>query len=433
LRSLTETLIDFAACIDVIVLGLVYLGFLLTQTIFLARHHPDASVATPCDEQDWPLISVLVPAYNEAGVIEATISSILAADYPHMQLIVIDDGSEDRTVEIVAQLTRLDPRITLIRQPRNWGKANALNAGIASARADLLVIVDADTIPEPDFFKQVVRPILQGQADAVAGNVKVGSARYRKLSIIFQNIEYISVLSTTRLIQGLSGSITTIAGAAGAMRRTAVHAIGGYSSRTRAEDAELTLRLTDGGFRIAYQPRAIVRTEAPSTWHALYHQRVRWMQGNMQCINQVARCPDHGSPWRPHGRPLFVYENVWKPPLEFCRAVLPLLAFGSTLRLQLLCAYGGLLLVHWLGVALSFRIEEEDPRDLLHVPLQYALWPLFLIVPYCAAAWHFVFNNRVAWRKAARNGVLTSIAFPPNNISATASPEPADEPAKETS
>jgi cellulose synthase/poly-beta-1,6-N-acetylglucosamine synthase-like glycosyltransferase len=164
-----------------------------------------------------------------------------------------------------------------LQQPRNLGKALALNAGIAAAQADYVIVLDADTIPDADFLKSIITPLLKGDADAVAGNVKVGNRGGLRITTLFQSIEYVSVLNTTRLMQGFSGTITTIPGAAGAMRVAALRALGGYSPTTRAEDADLTLRLVNQGFRTEYAPQAIVRTEAPSTWRTLYYQRIRWI------------------------------------------------------------------------------------------------------------------------------------------------------------
>jgi cellulose synthase/poly-beta-1,6-N-acetylglucosamine synthase-like glycosyltransferase len=405
LYSHSLTILDIGANIALGALALVYLTFIVTQTVFLLRRGAgDPRTAQP-GGQAWPLISVLVPAYNEERVIEASVRSILACDYPMLELIVIDDGSADHTAQIVTRIAETDSRVVLLRQPRNLGKSHALNAGIAAASSEYLVVVDADTIPDPDFLRLIVAPLLHSDTDAVAGNVKVGNGSHTGVIALFQTIEYLSVLNTTRLLQSYFGTITTIAGAAGAMRRPAVQAVGGYRWETTAEDAELTLRLSRQGFRILYQPRAIVRTEAPSTWKCLFHQRVRWIHGNMQCIRSHLRHDGTAVQRHLYGFPAFVYENVLKPPLEFYRAVIPLLVLSGAVHWPSLYGYVGLLLLNVVIVCLSFRIEDEAPRELLYVPLQYAIWPLFLVFPYCAAAWNLCFRRQPAWRKSIRNGI----------------------------
>jgi len=394
---------------DMVCLALLYLNLIRIQIRYLSLNRRGAvGTAESLAEHDWPPITVLIPAYNEARVIEATLRSLCAVAYPHMQVIVVDDGSEDLTPQIVASLAQEDSRLTLLRQPRNLGKALALNAGIAAAQADYVIVLDADTIPDANFLKLIIRPLLREDADAVAGNVKVGNRGGLRISTLFQSIEYVSVLNTTRLLQGFTGTITTIPGAAGAMRTSALKALGGYSSTTRAEDADLTLRLVNNDFRVAYVPQAIVRTETPSTWRSLYYQRIRWIYGNMQCIARNRRPKDRGRRWRFHDIPAFVYENTWKPPLEFCRALVPILTLGGLIPSYMLYGYFGLMLLNWLVVASSYRIEAESSRELLLVPLQYALWPIFMIVPYCVAVWHFLFRHQVAWRRPARTGAPVS-------------------------
>ena len=388
---------------NLVCLALLYLNLIRIQILYLILNGRDAP---PLDvagaEHPWPPIMVLIPAYNEERTIEATLRSVCAAAYPQMRIIVVDDGSEDRTPHIVASLAQSDSRITLLQQPRNLGKALALNAGIAAAQADYVIVLDADTIPDADFLKSIITPLLKGDADAVAGNVKVGNRGGLRITTLFQSIEYVSVLNTTRLMQGFSGTITTIPGAAGAMRVAALRALGGYSPTTRAEDADLTLRLVNQGFRIEYAPQAIVRTEAPSTWRTLYYQRIRWIYGNLQCIARNRRPKDRRRRWRFHDVPAFVYENMWKPPLEFCRALTPLFAIGGLVSRYMLYGYLGLMLLNWLVVACSYKIEVESRRELLFVPLQYSLWPFFMIVPYCAALWHFMLRHPVAWRRPSR-------------------------------
>jgi len=388
--------VTFGLCAALGILGLVNLHALVMQLLWLRPRNRPELATTPADGLAWPLISVLIPAFNEERVIGATLRAVLAADYPLLQVIVVDDGSHDRTVQCAEAIARLHPCIELLIQPKNEGKAAALNAGIAAARSRFLVVLDADTVCERDFLKLIVAPLLHGQADAVAGNVRVGNRPRRPLVAMFQSIEYISVLNVTRLLQGLSNDITTIPGAAGAMLREAVQTVGAYSSRTRAEDTDMTLCLTREGHRIVYQPRAIVRTEVPNTWRTLLHQRLRWIQGNLQCIAFHARRRRSG--WRFYGLPVFVYENVWKPPLELCRALTPLLVLVGASSSLALGGYLTLALLNWLVVILSYRIERESPRELLLAPVQYAVWPFLIILPYCLAVWHLLRRNQVPWR-----------------------------------
>jgi len=252
----------------------------------------------------------------------------------------------------------------------------------------------------PEFVSRVLRPLLNGRADAVAGNVRI--AGRPGLVGALQAAEYVFVYHTTRLWQGRTNSVTTIAGAAGGMRRSAVVSVGGYSSDTMAEDADLTLRLRQNGFRVVYLPDAIVRTEVPCTWRTLFHQRVRWFYGNLQCIGRQLRRADGGVGLRLSGVPIFVYENLVMSLVELGRACIPIVvAFGWT-SVALLYAYLGLLLVNCGSVVLAFRWEEERVPPITAIVARYSIWPIFLICPNLTAVWKLLTHQPICWRRKAK-------------------------------
>jgi cellulose synthase/poly-beta-1,6-N-acetylglucosamine synthase-like glycosyltransferase len=393
-----------------------YLAFCLGGLIVQARcrfprRFPDNVSDSPVDEvvACRPLVSVLIPAFNEERVIEATVRAVLSSDYRHIEVVVVDDGSSDLTAQIVSQAFAQEKRVRVVVQPSNMGKAEALNAAVAVAGGEYVVVIDADTIPARDFVGRMMERLLQQDVDAVAGNVR--AAGRRGLSGACQAIEYV-LFHATRLWQGLSGSITTIAGAAGAMRREALLAIGGYSSETKAEDADLTLRLRQHGFRVAYLPDAIVYTETPSTWRALFNQRVRWCFGNLQCIGRQLRRTNGPAGFRLSGLPIFVYENMIQPVVEFGRACIPVVVMLGWARwpVALLCAYAALLLLTWSTVVFSFRLEGERSPRLFAIAIRYALWPVFAICPYVVAVWKLMTLQSIRWGKAERKGILVSDA-----------------------
>ena len=350
------------------------------------------------------LVSVLIPAYNEERVIWASINALLASNYKSLQVIVVDDGSRDLTASIVARAFGNDSRVTLVRRPHNGGKSSALNAGLEVADGEYIVVMDADTVPDVDFIGRMLQPLQQDRADAVAGNVKVSTGA--GLITSCQRIEYVSVLNSTRLFQGCTGNITTIAGAAGAMRRSTLRAVGGYSSNTKAEDADLTLRLAHNGFRLLYVRDAIVHTEVPSSWRGLFYQRVRWIYGNLQCIGSHLRRKGALVGTRMSGFPVFAYENTFKAPVEFLRASVPFGVALGWLPIDVLYGYSGLFLLFFISVEVAFAVENEPPPGFPDLVAYYSVWPIFFILPYSAAAWKFLTGANVTWRQEARRGVL---------------------------
>jgi cellulose synthase/poly-beta-1,6-N-acetylglucosamine synthase-like glycosyltransferase/peptidoglycan/xylan/chitin deacetylase (PgdA/CDA1 family)/spore germination protein YaaH len=228
-----------------------------------------------------PSVSVLVAAFNEEPVIARTVRSVLASDYPDLEVIVVDDGSTDGTAAAVDAEFAGEPRVRLLRQP-NGGKASALNRALTVARGEVLVAFDADTMVAPDAVRLLARHFEDPQVAAVAGNVKVGN-RVNAFTI-WQSIEYISSQNLDRRANAMLNGVTVVHGAIGAWRRSAVVDAGGYLPDTLAEDMELTWRLRRAGWRITADLAPVGRTEAPATVGQFLRQRHRWAFGSLQVL-----------------------------------------------------------------------------------------------------------------------------------------------------
>lgn len=230
--------------------------------------------------EDGPLVSVLVPAYNEEQVIGATITSLLASTYAHLEILVIDDGSKDGTYEAALRATS-DPRVRVLRK-ENGGKGMALNWGLERASGEWVVAIDADTIFEPETISYLVEHLRDPKVGAVAGNIKIGNAT--SLLTCCQHVEYIVGINLDKRFFDLLGCVPVVPGAVGAWRKSAIQAVGGYSAGTMAEDADLTLSVQRAGYRVVYEDRARAWTEAPTSVECLMKQRLRWTFGTLQCL-----------------------------------------------------------------------------------------------------------------------------------------------------
>jgi len=228
-----------------------------------------------------PMVSVLIPAYNEERVIARTIRAVLASEYPYLEAIVVDDGSTDHTFDRVQEEFGDDVRVRLLRQT-NQGKAAALNRALAEASGELVVTIDADTWIEPLAVARLVRHFVDPSIGAVAGNVKVAN-RDRWLTR-WQALEYVTSQNLEKRAFDLLNCITVVPGALGALRRDLVREAGGFPVETVAEDTDLTLAIRRRGWRIAYDEEAIGHTEAPETTEALVRQRLRWTFGTLQAV-----------------------------------------------------------------------------------------------------------------------------------------------------
>ncbi|HXN72588.1 MAG TPA: glycosyltransferase [Candidatus Acidoferrales bacterium] len=236
----------------------------------------------PADHPEYkPNVTVMIPAYNEESVIVDTVRSALASVYPKLEILVIDDGSSDRTAELVRSNFARDPRVRLLLQP-NRGKPAALNHALSEATGEIVVSIDADTIVDPEAVPRLVRHFVNPKVGAVAGNVKVMNRN--KWLTRWQALEYITSQNLEKRAFDLLNCIPVVPGAAGAWRTDLLRANGGFSGDTVAEDTDLTLTIRRNGWKILYDEDAIGRTEVPDTVEALIRQRFRWTFGTLQAV-----------------------------------------------------------------------------------------------------------------------------------------------------
>jgi cellulose synthase/poly-beta-1,6-N-acetylglucosamine synthase-like glycosyltransferase len=233
----------------------------------------------PQTSEPLPAVTVLIPAHNEEGVIVQTVTSVLLSDHPDLRIIVVNDGSTDKTEELLDDNFSHEPRVRIIHQV-NRGKAAALHLAMSQAETEIVVTIDADTEIETDAIRKLIRHFSDPTVGAVAGNVKVGN-RSRWLTR-WQALEYITSQNMEKRAFNLLNCITVVPGALGAWRKKAIDAAGGITADTVAEDADLTIAIRRLGWRVSYDEEAIAWTEAPETASQLIRQRFRWTFGTLQ-------------------------------------------------------------------------------------------------------------------------------------------------------
>lgn len=272
-----------------------------------------------------PPISLLVPAYNEERSIVETVRSLLALLYPNVEVIVVNDGSTDGTMAaltagfglvpdtrpaapvlphkpILRVLTAPEDARLLVVDKANAGKADALNCAINFARADIICVIDADSILERDALLRAVEPFIDDpeRTVAVGATIRVVNGCTvqhghvidvrlpRRMLALFQTIEYLRSFLMARLAWSQIGALTIVSGAFGLFRRQVVIDAGGYSTQTVGEDLELVIRLhrlmRDRGeaYRITFIPEPVCWTEVPETLRNLGRQRTRWQRGALE-------------------------------------------------------------------------------------------------------------------------------------------------------
>jgi len=231
-----------------------------------------------------PRVAVLVPAYNEETVIVRTIRSVLNSDYKNIHVVVIDDGSTDRTSEVARTAYAAEiaaGHVQVLTRP-NGGKAAALNYAVALLEEEIYVGIDADTVIASDAISKLIPHFEDPLVGAVAGNAKVGNRV--NLWTRWQALEYITSQNFERRALDLFNVVTVVPGAIGAWRTAPVRAAGGYPVNTVAEDADLTMNLLEQRFKVVYEDRALAFTEAPIDAKGLMRQRFRWSFGTLQAV-----------------------------------------------------------------------------------------------------------------------------------------------------
>jgi len=389
---------------------LTFLVILLLRYVILLwlgyLHHVETDTR-PEEATALPPVSIIVPAYDEDAVIEAALRSLLDLDYPAYEIVVVDDGSTDETAARASALAGDHGRASIrVVSRANAGKASALNAGIALARHEFVVCMDADSRLSRDALRVAMRHFRDPRVGAVAGNVKV--ANRNTLWSALQALEYIEGLNLARRAQGFLHVVTIIPGPIGIFRRDVLAAVGGYDGDTFAEDADLTLKILTGGWHITYENRAIAWTEAPERLHDLIKQRYRWTRGILQALRK--RRDRLGAPRRGlavwSSLQAMLFEAVLWPVMNVVGNLffaISALALGEA---------SGLVVYWWLLLTLldvaaalhTIGMEEEELRLVPYAVLYRFFFITTIDVAKLFAAIEEFANVRMTWGKLARAG-----------------------------
>jgi cellulose synthase/poly-beta-1,6-N-acetylglucosamine synthase-like glycosyltransferase/peptidoglycan/xylan/chitin deacetylase (PgdA/CDA1 family) len=347
-------------------------------------------------------VSVVVPAYNEAANIAATVRSLIASDYPSVEVIVVDDGSTDGTADIVRSLGLRGVRV--VRQA-NAGKPAALNTGIARAMGDLIVLVDGDTVFEPHAIGRLVQPFADADVGAVSGNTKV--ANRNGLLGRWQHLEYVVGFNLDRRLYDLGECMPTVPGAIGAFRREVLDATGGVPATTLAEDTDLTMAVLRAGWRVVYEETAIAWTEAPSTLRQLWRQRYRWCYGTMQAIWKHRASLREPGPAGKLGRRGLVYLVLFQILLPLSAPAVDVYALYGLVFLpipQVLAVWLSYTAVQLLAAGYALRLDRERLTPLWSLPFQLVVYRQLMYLVTVQSTVTALTGIRLRWHSVTRTG-----------------------------
>jgi cellulose synthase/poly-beta-1,6-N-acetylglucosamine synthase-like glycosyltransferase/peptidoglycan/xylan/chitin deacetylase (PgdA/CDA1 family) len=343
-------------------------------------------------------VSVIVPAYNEAANIAATVRSLVDSDYPNLEVIVVDDGSTDRTYEIVERLGI--PEVRLIWQ-ENAGKPSALNTGLRAARGRIIVLVDGDTVFEPETLYNLVQGFADPEVGAIAGNTKV--ANRKGFLGRWQHLEYVIGFNLDRRFFDVAGCMPTIPGAIGAFRLEALRDVRGVSADTLAEDTDLTLAVLRAGWRVTYEEHARAWTEAPSTLRQLWRQRYRWCYGTMQAMWKHRRAVFE----RNRVRRGLLYLATFQIILPLCAPAVDIFALYGLVFLpwyQMAIAWFGLLAMQIFTAAVALKLDKERLGPLWSIAFQQVVYRQLMYLVVVQSAVTALIGNRLRWQRISRTG-----------------------------
>ena len=393
------------------------------------------------DDEQLPSVTVIVPAHNEASVIDRCLQSVKVQDYPadKLEVIVIDDGSTDGTADLAqAHADGTHPSTgTIIRGERikvgpfngrfvvirngHAGKAHALNTGIQASSGEILINIDSDVVLEPQCIRAIAEAFTRCPDMAAAtGNIEIdwdlleerdregnlvlddeGLPTPRRLSVteLFlaesQFLEYLSSFSLGRAAQSETGSMYTLAGACSAFRRSEFEKCGLYSNRTVSEDTDITWALHRAGAKIGFVDAARVFLEPVTELDALYGQRVRWARGQLEVAalnsNLIEGAkPDAGRKELPKmllmDHTLAFPRLVWTPLVLF----FPLLGYSPWLiAIAILAMFVFYVLLELINTFAVFTIAEEDTRH----RIERAAWTIAGLPVFRFMVFHFRFSG----------------------------------------
>ena len=240
----------------------------------------------PLPLPDTPMVSILVPTYNESAQIAETVERLSKLNYPNYEIIVINDGSRDNTAEIEYALSKKYQKVRVVDSKENCGKANALDLGFMAANSEYLICVDGDSYLDKDCIRYMMAHFLNPRNGERVGAV-TGNPRVRNRSSLLANIqlcEYASIISMIKRTQRVWGKVMTVSGVVVAFRKRALLEVGLWDRDLITEDIGVTWKLERNFWDVRYEPNALCWMLVPETLKGLYKQRKRWAQGGQEVM-----------------------------------------------------------------------------------------------------------------------------------------------------
>jgi cellulose synthase/poly-beta-1,6-N-acetylglucosamine synthase-like glycosyltransferase len=375
----------------------------------------------------FPSISIIVPAYNEEKCIAGTLETLIEAYYPDKEIIVVDDGSTDRTFEIAQ--TYVDQGVKVIRRP-NGGKAAALNHGLKFVTGEIMVCVDADSMVGRTSLVEMMRKFEDPAVVAVAGNIKV--LNRKKFIAGCQALEYIFDINIARRALDMFGAVIVVPGCLGAFRTEALRNSAGWDTETVVEDFDTTIKIFKGGAFDEYSKArsqdpdiqattkglksgkvvqassaAVGYTEAPETIRDLWKQRQRWYRGNFQTLfkHRDAFINARYGALYSLSFPYIAISMLFIPLSMIAVTVTAIMAIMDGYVWQLLMIFGVFTILQVIISILAIELDDEDLKLAWYAPFFVLGYKHLLDFIKMKAFFDVLTKQKMGWDKLERIGL----------------------------
>jgi cellulose synthase/poly-beta-1,6-N-acetylglucosamine synthase-like glycosyltransferase len=351
-------------------------------------------------------VSIIVPCYNEEKTLENCIMSLVSQIYKNYEIIIVDDGSKDRTLDVAKSLLH-HKNISVLTKP-NGGKASALNFGVKHSQGSIVVCIDADSIFMKDTLTKLLGPFSNPEVAGVSGNVKV--ANRKKLLSKNQALEYIQGLNLHRRMYTNLRCVPVVPGAISAFRKDVILEVGGYSLDTIVEDMDITMAISKRGYIVEYVGEAIAYTEAPESYRDFWKQRYRWIYGTFEVINKYQNI-------------IFSYKSgnrlglIGLPYMIYTIAI-NIIITAAILYLTISMVFYGnspnllpviFKIVVLQGVLFSYAIliDSENKNLIMQWPFQIFIYRQIIAIITIKALIDYMRGRKASWNKLSRLGKNT--------------------------
>ena len=360
-----------------------------------------------------PTFSIIVPVKDEERVVGRLLKTLLKLDYPSpkKEIIIVEDGSVDKTTKICKKYTRQYPEcIKFIHQPKSNGKPSALNCALKHVRGEIVAIFDADNVPEPDALLRVAEYFENPSIAAVQGTPCSINADENMLTKFISYEEAVRFQAYFRGKDALN-LFVPLTGSCQFIRRDVLKEIGGWDEESLSEDMEMSAKLTQKGYNVKYAPDVRSWQEEPANLTQLIKQRTRWFRGTMEVALRYGKLITN-----PNRKNIDVEITLLGPYMiapyfigylialyAFLIPVEPDPVFTVMTQVTLLFTTATLLIV---GIALIYATKPRRMRNLLWLPFIYAYWSLQTFIASYALI-QIVLKRPRRWKKTIKTGVVT--------------------------